>query len=123
MRTPPEKPTKAKALRRQMTDAEQHLWYHLRAHRSLGKFKRQVPIGSYVADFASLGAKLIIELDGSQHLDSVRDVSRDQWLESQGYRVLRFWNHDALLKTEQVLEAIRIALSPSPSPAKAGEGS
>lgn len=106
-----------------MTEAEQHLWYRLRAHRTFGKFKRQVPIDTYVVDFACLSAKLIIEVDGSQHLESNRDAIRDATLQRQGYRLLRFWNHDVLHRTDAVLEAIMLALSPNPSPARAGEGS
>ena len=67
--------TQAKRLRSNMTDAERRLWYRLRAHRFNGhKFKRQVPIGPYVVDFACLGRKLIIEVDGGQHADNPRDV-------------------------------------------------
>jgi very-short-patch-repair endonuclease len=118
----------AKTLRRTMTDAEQKLWYHLRAHRFMGrKFKRQKPIGRYVVDFICLEEKLIIELDGGQHAESVTyDQERDVWLLSQGYTVLRFWNNEMMNETESVLERIRLAienevgasetLSPDPSP-------
>ena len=117
----------AKALRQQMTEAEQKLWYHLRAHRlDEQKFRRQQPIGRYVVDFVHFGAKLIVEADGSQHLDSTRDEVRDSWLQSQGFRIMRFWNNDILQNTESVLTAIFDAvsspLSPSPSPTR-GEGS
>src|SRR6185369_16364763 len=101
-----------------MTDAERRLWYHLRAHRFDGqKFKRQVPIGSYVADFACLGRKLIIEVDGGQHSDSAADIGRDRYLESLAFRVLRFWNNDVLRNTAGVLEMIVAALEIAPSPA------
>ena len=108
----------AKSLRRTMTDAEQKLWYHLRAHRFMGlKFKRQKPIGHYVVDFACIEKKLVIELDGGQHAEAVEyDHERDAWLCSQGYTVLRFWNNDLLNETESVLEQIRLALTLSPSP-------
>jgi very-short-patch-repair endonuclease len=118
----------AKALRRNLTDAEQKLWYHLRAHRFVGrKFKRQKPLGCYVVDFVCLEEKLIIELDGGQHAESVAyDQERDSWLRSQGYTVLRFWNNELLNEMESVLEKIRLALehkaltsetlSPGPSP-------
>ncbi|MFZ5842572.1 MAG: endonuclease domain-containing protein [Pseudomonadota bacterium] len=111
----------AKALRQQMTEAEQKLWYHLRAHR-LGeqKFRRQQPIGRYVVDFVHFGAKLIVEADGSQHLDSPRDEVRDLWLQSQGFRIMRFWNNDILLNTDAVLSAILGAIN-APSPTR-GEG-
>ena len=118
----------AKTLRRNLTDAEQKLWYHLRAHRFMGrKFKRQKPLGRYVVDFICLEEKLIIELDGGQHAENVTyDQERDSWLRSEGYTVLRFWNNELLNETESVLERIRLALSkeadtsetlsPGPSP-------
>jgi len=65
-----------------------------------------VPIGSYIVDFACLRRKLVIEVDGGQHLESEADSIRDRWLKGQGYRVLRFWNHDVLRNTEGVLEVI-----------------
>ncbi len=71
----------AKQLRARMTDAEQRLWYRLRAHRFGGvKFKRQVPLGSYVVDFICFERKLIIEVDGGQHAESLSDGARDEWL-------------------------------------------
>ena len=108
----------AKSLRRTMTDAEQKLWYHLRAHRFMGlKFKRQKPIGRYVVDFACVEKKLIIELDSGQHVEAAEyDHERDAWLHSQGYTVLRFWNNELMNETESVLERIRLTLSPGPSP-------
>lgn len=108
----------AKTLRRNLTDAEQKLWYHLRAHRFMGrKFKRQKPLGRYVEDSVCLEEKLIIELDGGQHSESLEyDRERDAWLRSQGYTVLRFWNNELMNETESVLERIRLALPPSPSP-------
>jgi very-short-patch-repair endonuclease len=108
----------AKILRSNQTDAEQKLWYHLRAHRFMGKkFKRQKPIGRYVVDFVCLEEKLIIELDGGQHAESIEyDQVRDSWLRSEGYTVLRFWNNEMMNEMEGVLERIRLALSPSPSP-------
>jgi very-short-patch-repair endonuclease len=118
----------AKTLRRNLTDAEQKLWYHLRAHRFMGrKFKRQKPLGRYVVDFVCLEEKLIIELDGGQHADSIKyDHERDSWLRSQGYTVLRFWNNELINETESVLEQIRLVLdheaissetlAPGPSP-------
>ena len=108
----------ARLLRRTQTDAEQKLWYHLRAHRFMGrKFKRQKPIGRYVVDFICIEEKLIIELDGGQHAENVEyDQQRDLWLTSKGYTVLRFWNNELMNEMEGVLEKIRLALSPSPSP-------
>ncbi len=101
----------AKQLRRDMTDAERLLWYHLRAHRFLGhKFRRQHPLGPYIVDFVHLKARLIIEADGSQHADQA-DAERDAWLARNGFRILRFWNNDILLRTADVLDAIHAALT------------
>jgi very-short-patch-repair endonuclease len=100
---------RAKALRTRQTDAEQRLWYHLRAHRFMGlKFRRQCPVGRYIVDFMCLTPKLVIELDGGQHADEADyDDRRDRWLRAQGFTVLRFWNHDVLRDTDAVLERIR----------------
>ncbi|MCD9086327.1 endonuclease domain-containing protein [Stenotrophomonas sp. SY1] len=115
----------AKQLRRNMTDAEQLLWRHLRAHRLLGqKFRRQQPLGPYIVDFVHFGVRVIVEADGGQHNQSSRDAVRDAWLKSQGFKVLRFWNNEILGECEAVLEVILktvSTLSPSPSPVK-GEG-
>jgi very-short-patch-repair endonuclease len=101
----------AKALRNSMTEAERRLWYRLRAHRFGGyKFKRQVPIGPYVVDFACLGRRLVVELDGGQHADSAKDLERDDYLQSKGFRVLRFWNDDALRNTDSVVGRVLGAL-------------
>jgi very-short-patch-repair endonuclease len=103
--------TQAKKLRSRMTDAERRLWYRLRAHRFGGyKFKRQVPIGPYVVDFACLNHGVIVELDGGQHADNAADRARDEYLKERGFRVLRFWNNDALGNTGAVLEKISDAL-------------
>lgn len=110
----------AKALRSDQTDAEQRLWYYLRAHRFMAlKFKRQKPIGRYIVDFVCHECHLIVEVDGGQHADQTKyDSHRDDWLKRQGFKVLRFWNHEVLQQTEAVLEEIRLAaLSPNPSPA------
>ncbi|WP_310630859.1 DUF559 domain-containing protein, partial [Paraburkholderia sp.] len=115
---------RARHLRKNMTEAEQLLWRHLRAHRLCGeKFRRQHPIGRYIVDFAHCGARVAIEADGGQHNGSVDDAVRDASLRSRGYTVLRFWNDEILRNTEAVLEVIlmtvreRRALSPlSPLP-------
>ncbi|MBI2785080.1 MAG: endonuclease domain-containing protein [Legionella longbeachae] len=102
----------AKTLRKKSTDTETHLWYYLRAKRLGFKFKRQVPIGTYIVDFACLEKRLIIELDGSQHLDNRRyDMERTAWLNTQGFKVLRFWNNDVLQQTLSVIEVILRALN------------
>ncbi|RYF46226.1 MAG: DUF559 domain-containing protein, partial [Comamonadaceae bacterium] len=110
----------AKTLRQNMTDAEQLLWKHLRAHRLDGqKFRRQQPMGPYIVDFVHFSGRVIVEADGGQHVESDHDAARDAWLRSQGYTVLRFWNNDILQSTEAVLQAIYAALrgaAPSPQP-------
>ena len=101
----------AKQLRREMTDAETKLWQELRAHRFENyKFKRQQPVGKYIADFVNLEHRLIIEVDGSQHDESQHDKVRDAWLKSQNFRILRFWNIDVLKEMDGVLLAILAAL-------------
>jgi very-short-patch-repair endonuclease len=96
----------ARDLRRTMTDPERALWSKLR-NSSLGfKFRRQLPIGRYIVDFACEQRRLIIELDGSQHVDCSRDRVRDEWLAAQGYQVLRFWNTDVVWNMEGVLMEI-----------------
>ena len=108
----------AKTLRTNQTEAEQRLWYHLRAHRFMDlKFKRQKPMGRYIVDFVCVERRLIIELDGGQHAEQVvYDQHRDAWLRSQGYTVLRFWNNEVMQQLEGVLEQIRLTLTLSPSP-------
>ena len=109
----------AKKLRTNQTDAEQKLWFYLRAHRFVNvKFKRQKPVGSYIVDFVSMEHRLVIEADGGQH-GSKKDEQRDAWLKMQGFTVLRFWNNEILQQTDAVLEKIRLTietLSPGPSP-------
>jgi len=87
----------ARRLRVEMTDAERKLWQALRAHRfrSIG-FRRQAPLGPYIADFACHALKLVIEVDGGQHSGSTRDAARDEWMTREGYRVLRFWKNEVL---------------------------
>ncbi|KAF1708610.1 endonuclease domain-containing protein [Pseudoxanthomonas sacheonensis] len=97
----------ARHLRRHMTDAESSLWHHLRNRTLMGcKFRRQHPIGPYIVDFACVERKLVIELDGSQHADSASDSARTSWIQANGYRVLRFWNNDALRQQQVVLAVI-----------------
>jgi very-short-patch-repair endonuclease len=94
----------ARKLRRDMTDAESKPWFLLRDRRLTGfKFRRQVPIGPYIADFACFANRLIVEADGGQHADSPHDAERDVWLSAQGYRILRFWNSDILANAEGVV--------------------
>jgi very-short-patch-repair endonuclease len=114
-----------------MTRAERIIWQGLRAHRLNGtSFRRQTPIGPFIVDFVSHGAKLIIELDGGQHFEDAheaRDAARDAYLRSKEYRVLRFNNYDVMTNREGVLTTIAVvlgeAVTPSlPSPASGGGG-
>jgi very-short-patch-repair endonuclease len=109
---------RARDLRKQSTDAERHLWYHLRANRLGFKFKRQVPIGTYIADFICLEKRLIVELDGSQHLENQEyDKTRSAWFNTHGFRVVRFWNNEVLQQTTTVLEVIlRVLAEPMLTP-------
>jgi very-short-patch-repair endonuclease len=102
----------AKAMRHIPTDAEKKLWRLLRSRQlESHKFRRQVPIGNFIADFVCHEKKIIVEVDGGQHADNVRDGARDQWLAKAGYRVLRYWNNDLLKNPNGVLEAILSELS------------
>ncbi|MBM4180306.1 MAG: endonuclease domain-containing protein [Betaproteobacteria bacterium] len=106
-----------RSLRKNMTDAERHLWGGLRMLQLDGhKFRRQFPLGPYIVDFVCLSARLIVEVDGGQHLNNSKDQARDAWLADQGFRVLRFWNNDVLARTGPVLDAILAALA-TPTPA------
>ncbi len=115
----------AKRLRSAMTDAERRLWEYLRAGRLEGfKFRRQHPVPPYVLDFCCKECGLAVELDGSLHAEDA-DALRSRYLESQGWRIVRFWNNDVLNNTDAVIEAIwnllsRPTLSPTPLPK--GEG-
>ena len=111
-RIAPETRTKARRLRKDSTDAESILWTLVRSRQLLGyKFRRQVPVGKYIADFACLERGLIIELDGGQHQEqTVYDAKRTRRLESQGFRVMRFWNNQVLEETDAVQDAILLAL-------------
>ncbi len=122
---------RARSLRGLATDAERNLWLRLR-NRLLGgwKFRRQHVVGPYVADFACIERRLIVELDGGQHVDrAAADEARTAYLQTQGYRVLRYWNDEVLLRLDDVLADVLRALekgvdppSPQPSPAS-GRGS
>ena len=124
---------KAQNLQLHSTDAERALWRRLRNRQLAGwKFRRQVSMGKYIVDFVCYERKLAIEVDGGHHQERVPfDTARTAWLESQGFRVLRFWNHEVLNNVEAVQEVLLVALnrdfpsltspSPQPSPIK-GEG-
>jgi very-short-patch-repair endonuclease len=109
-----------RGLRLSQTDAEDKLWSYLRAKRFFGlKFRRQVTIGKYIVDFISFESKLIIEIDGGQHNEILaieKDTQRTQWLESSGYRVLRFWNSDVFENIDGVLITIKNAYNERVTP-------
>jgi very-short-patch-repair endonuclease len=108
----------AKELRRNSTKAEQLLWKHLKAKQFDDlKFRRQEQIGRFIVDFVCYEKGIVIEADGGQHsLEQKKDEERTQWLNSQGFMVLRFWNHEILANIEGVLEVIRMRCFESPSP-------
>src|SRR3984957_5247869 len=101
--------TRARDLRRGLTNAERIVWYGVRAHRLNGaSFRRQTPVGPYIVDFVCHSAKLVVEIDGGQHFEDAhekRDARRDRFLAGKGYRVLRFSNHDVMSNRGGVLEA------------------
>jgi len=105
---------RARRMRREKGDAEKKLWYKLRGLNRQGfQFRQQAPIGPYIADFCDHTAKLIIEVDGAQHGEPkglAADRRRTRWLESEGYRLLRFWNNDVLTNIYGVEIAIMLAL-------------
>jgi very-short-patch-repair endonuclease len=100
----------AKLLRTNQTDIEMSFWYYCRAKRMQGiKFKRQATIGKYIVDFVCYEKSLIIEFDGGQHNEleiQQKDIERTKFLESRGFRVLRFWNNKFLENKEGVLDEI-----------------
>ncbi len=103
---------RAKALRRQPTNAEQRLWAALRARQfANAKFRRQAPVGPYIVDFICTSAHLAIEVDGGQHASATEyDSERARYLEEQGFRVIRFWNNEVLENLDGVLARIQAAL-------------
>ena len=109
---------RARRMRKTFTDAEMPLWQLLRGRRLKDfKFRRQHPLGPYIADFVCLDKRLVIEVDGSQHQEQASyDDKRTRELEAAGYRVVRFWDNDVLLNTNDVMEAIYQALEVGPSP-------
>ncbi|MDO8875240.1 MAG: DUF559 domain-containing protein [Pseudolabrys sp.] len=101
---PPQSTTRARSMRREATDAERKLWLLLRDRRLGGaKFRRQAPVGRYIADFVCLRLKLIVEADGGQHAENRYDLERDRWLGKEGYIVVRYSNSDILNNRDGVL--------------------
>jgi very-short-patch-repair endonuclease len=111
---------RARSLRTNATNAERTIWYLVRAHRLNGVgFRRQTPIGPYIVDFVSHSAKLVIELDGGQHFNdahALRDMRRDSFLRSKGFRVLRFSNLDVMTNKEGVWDVIAAAVGTAVTP-------
>jgi len=103
-------------LRKRQTDAENLLWRHLRGKQLEGfRFRRQHPIGRYIADFVCLEKRLILEIDGGQHaIEKEKDIERDNWLKAEGYSTLRFWNNEVLSNLEGVFETIRLNILSNP---------
>jgi very-short-patch-repair endonuclease len=112
MRGPDRKSVRiARRLRVNQTDAETVLWNRIRNRQLDGyKFARQAPIGAYVCDFVCREKLIVIEVDGGQHAESAADAIRDRYLNTEGYRVLRFWNNDVLGNLDGVLITIQAAL-------------
>jgi very-short-patch-repair endonuclease len=106
----------ARKLRRNSTEAERRLWLVLRDRRLAGyKFRRQRPIGPYVVDFVSIRYRLIVEVDGSQHADTIADARRTAWLERFGWLVVRIWNNEVSGNSDQVAEHILNVLQTQPT--------
>ncbi len=118
--------TKAQQLRQNQTEAEKQLWRQLRNRNLAGyKFRRQDPIKPYIVDFCCFSEKLIIELDGGHHNEEAQilyDNKRSDFLESQGFVILRFWNNQILGEMEAVLNEILLVLEPAPSPQPSPSG-
>jgi very-short-patch-repair endonuclease len=114
----------ARRLRKDTTDAERKLWSALRQKQLDGfKSRRQVPMGGFVADFACLSERLIVEVDGGQHdAEHEKDAARTAWLNSRGYRVIRFWNNDVLANLDGVVRTILTALHDHPPPQPPPQG-
>ena len=108
---------RAKAMRSEMTQPEREMWIAPRAKPCEGvKFSRQVAIGPFIADFVARSHKFIVEVDGDTHADPAHDRKRTEWLEEQGYRVIRFNNDDVMRNLEGVLQTISVALATAPLP-------
>ena len=110
---------RAKVLRKNLTDAERWLWQHLRNRGLIGwKFRRQHPVGPFIVDFVCVEKRLIIEVDGGQHAESLEwDTKRSEYLKGRGYRILRFWDNEVLGEGKSVLDVILSYLTENtPSP-------
>ncbi len=113
----------ARKLRNNSTEVEKRLWHTLRNNNLNVKFRRQAIIGQYIVDFVCFEKKIVLEVDGGQHMQSKNDNIRDKWLKAQGFEVLRFWNNDVLNNREGVLHKITEHLNaPLPNPPHKGGG-
>jgi very-short-patch-repair endonuclease len=124
-RTTPKIRQRAKELRHAPTPAEAKLWLNLRANQLNGhSFRRQHAIGPFITDFCCIKGKLVIELDGGQHVEQeVYDLERTAYLQSRGYHILRFWNDDVMKNIDRVVEVIVETLEEAPlSPPKYPDG-
>ncbi|HWT14019.1 MAG TPA: DUF559 domain-containing protein [Allosphingosinicella sp.] len=124
-RVPLKATRRARALRTRATDQERTLWRLLSRYRP--KFTRQLPVGPYTADLACRQARLIVEVDGSQHLDCAQDTERTRFLEAEGWTVIRFWNSEVTGNSEGVAQAILMKAAeclggthPQPLPSREG---
>lgn len=124
-RTPPELRSAARSLRTNATEAERKVWYALRGHRP--RWTRQLVVSHYILDFACRSVRLGVELDGGHHaLQQGADAARTQYLQGQGWSVLRFWNNDVLANTDGVVQVIlneteaRASTHPQPLPSREG---
>ena len=120
---------RARRMRKEKSPADRKLWRALRELNARGfHFRRQAPIGAYIVDCADHGARLVIELDGSQHAEDAaieKDKLRTKWLNSQGYRVLRFWNLEVMQNFDGVMTSILASLNvipPTPNLSPQGGG-
>ncbi len=121
----PRPTARAQELRNHATDADRKLWLRISRRQLEGhKFSRQMPVGPFICDFMCRERMLVIELDGGQHAENLRDKSRTHFIEGEGYRVLRFWNNEVMENIEGVLATIVAALksSPPPAPSRKREG-
>ena len=110
----------AKRLRKHSTDTERYLWRHLRDRQMEGfKFRRQQVVGRYVVDFVNFEKKVVVGLDGGQHVIDRGDQIRDEWLRAEGYRVLRFWDNQVFRNIEEIIRDV--LLTPHPDPLPQGE--
>jgi very-short-patch-repair endonuclease len=115
----------ARKLRKNSTKAENLLWRKLKNRQLAGfKFRRQQPVGSYILDFVNFEKRIVIEVDGGQHANlKDKDKKRDDWLKSEGFEVMRFWNNEVFENLDGVLQMIRNRLTtPSPDPSHQGRG-